>query len=77
VVELVFNRQRDRVRDFEAKRRQYLAIGIQEYWIIDRFHRIMTISAAGQSSQPNKSSSRTRFIGRRSWQDSSFHWPGF
>jgi Uma2 family endonuclease len=51
VVELVFNRQRDRVRDFEEKRRQYLAIGIQEYWIIDRFRRIMTVFR-GRTEQP-------------------------
>jgi Uma2 family endonuclease len=43
VVEFVSNRQRDRVRDDEEKRRQYLAIGVQEYWIIDRFQRIMTV----------------------------------
>jgi Uma2 family endonuclease len=33
VVGFVSNRQRDRVRDYEEKRRQYLAIGVQEYWI--------------------------------------------
>jgi len=43
VVEFVSNRQRDRVRDYEEKRRQYLAIGVQEYWMIDRFQRIMTV----------------------------------
>ena len=43
VVEFVSNRQRDRVRDYEEKRRQYLAIGVREYWIIDRFRRIMTV----------------------------------
>jgi len=43
VVEFVSNRQRDRVRDYEEKRRQYLTIGVQEYWIIDRFQRIMTV----------------------------------
>ena len=43
VIEFVSNRQRDRVRDYEEKRRQYLAIGVQEYWIIDRFQRIMTV----------------------------------
>jgi len=43
VVEFVSNRQRDRVRDYEEKRRQYLAVGVQEYWIIDRFRRIMTV----------------------------------
>ncbi len=43
VIEFVSNRQRDRVRDYEEKRQQYLAIRVQEYWIIDRFQRIMTV----------------------------------
>ncbi len=43
VIEFVSNRQRDRVRDYEEKRQQYLAIRVQEYWIIDRFRRIMTV----------------------------------
>src|SRR5208337_199307 len=51
VVEFVSNRQRDRVRDYEEKRRQYLAIGVQEYWIIDRFQRIMTV-CRGRLGEP-------------------------
>ena len=51
VVEFVSNRQRDRVRDYEEKRRQYLAIGILEYWIIDRFQRIMTV-CRGRPGEP-------------------------
>jgi len=43
VVEFVSRRHRDRVRDYEEKRREYLAIGILEYWVIDRFRRIMTV----------------------------------
>jgi len=43
VVEFVSNRQRDRVRDYAEKRREYLASGVQEYWIIDRFKRILTV----------------------------------
>jgi Uma2 family endonuclease len=43
VVEFVSRRRRDRVRDYEEKRREYLAVGIQEYWIIDRFRRTMTV----------------------------------
>ncbi len=42
VVEFVSKRHRDRVRDYEEKRREYMAIGVREYWIIDRFQRIMT-----------------------------------
>jgi Uma2 family endonuclease len=43
VVEFVSRRQRDRARDYEEKRRDYLSLGVQEYWIIDRFQRIMTV----------------------------------
>ena len=43
VVEFVSRRHRDRVRDYEEKRREYLAIGVLEYWVIDRFRRIMTV----------------------------------
>jgi Uma2 family endonuclease len=44
VVEFVSRRRRDRTRDYDEKRREYLALGIVEYWIIDRFHRTMTVS---------------------------------
>jgi Uma2 family endonuclease len=43
VVEFVSKRKRDRWRDYVEKRREYLALGVQEYWIIDRFRRIMTV----------------------------------
>lgn len=43
VVEFVSKRKRDFVRDYEAKRAEYLGIGVREYWIIDRFRRIMTV----------------------------------
>ena len=32
-----------RPRDYEQKRDEYLAVGVREYWIIDRFRRIMTV----------------------------------
>ena len=38
-----FQRRRDRERDYEEKRREYLALGVREYWIIDRFDRDMTV----------------------------------
>jgi Uma2 family endonuclease len=49
----VSNRKRDRVRDYEEKRREYLAIGVSEYWIIDRFKRTLTVvrNAPGQPSE--------------------------
>ena len=36
-------RRRDRERDYVDKRRDYMEIKIQEYWIIDRFRRTMTV----------------------------------
>ena len=43
VVEFVSASKRDRVRDYEEKSREYLEAGVREYWIIDRFRRIMTV----------------------------------
>ena len=42
VVEFVSSRKRDRERDYESKREEYRKAKVQEYWIIDRFERIMT-----------------------------------
>jgi Uma2 family endonuclease len=36
VVEFVSKRKRDRQHDLIVKRGEYLALGVQEYWIIDR-----------------------------------------
>ena len=46
-VEFVSRSTRDRVRDDEEKRRDYLAAGIKEYWVIDRFARAMTVYREG------------------------------
>jgi Uma2 family endonuclease len=43
VVEFVSKARRDRKRDYEEKRRQYLDLGVTEYWIIDRFRRTMSV----------------------------------
>jgi Uma2 family endonuclease len=43
VAEFVSKRKRDRVRDYEEKRRDYRTIGVVEYWIIDRFAKTMTV----------------------------------
>jgi Uma2 family endonuclease len=43
IVEFVSRARRDRTRDYEEKRREYLALGIAEYWVIDRFRRAMTV----------------------------------
>ncbi|MHC5538863.1 Uma2 family endonuclease [Singulisphaera rosea] len=43
VVEFVSRGRRDWLRDYEEKRREYLSIGVQEYWVIDRFRRTLTV----------------------------------
>ena len=43
IIEFVSASRRDRRRDYEEKRREYLEIGIAEYWIIDRFRRAMLV----------------------------------
>jgi Uma2 family endonuclease len=43
VVEFVSRGKRDRLRDYEQKRREYLGLGVKEYWVIDRFQRTLTI----------------------------------
>lgn len=47
VVEFVSNRRRDMLRDYEQKRDEYLAAGVREYWVIDRFRRLMTVYRTG------------------------------
>jgi len=43
VVEFVSASKRDHERDYVEKVAEYRAIGVREYWIIDRFRRIMTV----------------------------------
>lgn len=47
-VEFVSERKRDRHRDYDEKGREYPAAGVQEYWIIDRFRRQMTVKRPNQ-----------------------------
>jgi Uma2 family endonuclease len=42
-VEFVAPGRRSFRRDYEEKRADYASIDVQEYWIIDRFRRIMTV----------------------------------
>ena len=42
-VEFVSAGKRNAVRDYETKRVEYLAVGVVEYWIIDRFRRTLTV----------------------------------
>lgn len=47
VVEFVSAGKRNYVRDYVDKRHEYLEIGVTEYWIIDRFHRTLTVFRQG------------------------------
>lgn len=54
VVEFVSGGRREATRDYEQKRDEYRAVGVREYWIIDRFRRIMTVhrrTPAGDAEQ--------------------------
>lgn len=42
-IELVSAGRRNRERDYVDKRKEYGPAGIKEYWIIDRFRRMMTV----------------------------------
>jgi Uma2 family endonuclease len=43
VIEFVSEDRRDAQRDYVEKRQEYMEIHVAEYWIIDRFQRIMTV----------------------------------
>lgn len=47
IVEFVSAKKRDWIRGYETKRDEYLALGIREYWVIDRFQRQMTVFKPG------------------------------
>jgi Uma2 family endonuclease len=47
IVEFVSAKKRDWVRDYEIKRDEYLALGVREYWVIDRFQRQMMVFKPG------------------------------
>ena len=42
-VEFVSAGKQNWERDYQTKRDEYLAVGVREYWIIDRFRRMMTV----------------------------------
>ena len=48
VAEFVSADRRDQQRDYEQKRIEYLTLGVQEYWVIDRFHRRLTVFRPGR-----------------------------
>ncbi|HET6882777.1 MAG TPA: Uma2 family endonuclease [Pirellulales bacterium] len=43
VVEFPSSRSADRRRDYEEKKNEYRDIGVREYWIVDRFRRLLTV----------------------------------
>jgi Uma2 family endonuclease len=45
IVEFVSAGKRERTRDYEEKRDEYLEMGVKEYWIFDRFRRTLTVYA--------------------------------
>ena len=51
VVEFVSAGKRNRQRDYVEKREEYLALGVREYWGVDRFRRTMTVCRSGQEDQ--------------------------
>ena len=46
-IEIVSSTRRDRRRDYEEKRDEYLGAGIAEYWVFDRFARKLTVFTPG------------------------------
>jgi Uma2 family endonuclease len=52
VVEFVSEGKRSYKRDYEEKRREYLELGVVEYWIIDRFQRTMSVFTREPSDRP-------------------------
>jgi Uma2 family endonuclease len=47
-VEFVSKGKRNRKRDYLEKKKEFLAAGIVEYWVIDRFRRLMTVYRKGK-----------------------------
>jgi Uma2 family endonuclease len=43
IAEFVSGRKRDRKRDYETKRDEYIGIGVKEYWVFDRFNLTSTV----------------------------------
>lgn len=50
-VEFVSQGKRNWLRDYEQKKDEYAAIGIKEYWVINRFARSLTVFVTGQGEK--------------------------
>lgn len=42
-VEFLSTGTRSRIRDYEEKRKEYLDLGVKEYWVFDRFRQQLTV----------------------------------
>jgi Uma2 family endonuclease len=52
IIEYVSSGKINQERDYVAKRAEYREIGVREYWVVDRFRRIMTVfTFSGESDQ--------------------------
>jgi Uma2 family endonuclease len=49
IAEFVSEGKQNYLRDYDLKRAEYIAIGVTEYWIIDRFRRTLTVCRADGS----------------------------
>jgi Uma2 family endonuclease len=62
VVEFVSEGKRSYLRDYQAKRDEYLDIGVREYWIIDRFSRTLTVfTRPGKRTQSHLVKEREKY----------------
>jgi Uma2 family endonuclease len=53
-VEFVSEGRRNWLRDYVEKRDEYLAVGVREYWIINRFARTLTVYTLGADGSPTE-----------------------
>ncbi|MDA1013132.1 MAG: Uma2 family endonuclease [Planctomycetota bacterium] len=70
VVEFVSAGRRSRTRDYDEKRKEYLGVGVREYWIIDRFTSSMMVYSRSAAGYDNKVLERDDVY-------STDHLPGF
>lgn len=53
-IEFVSKDRRDHHRDFVEKRREYLRVGVREYWIVDRFRRTLSVCTSPEGDAGRK-----------------------